>query len=162
MTLSAPTLLTETHDLELFQSGTDSLDQWLRRRARGNQVSGASRTYVVAMDGRVVGYYCISSGGLDLADAPGSIRRNMPDPIPVVVLGRLAVDQGWQGKGLGAALLQDAALRAAQAAAILGVRGLLVHAISDEAKAFYERYGFAASPNNPMTLALSLKVSTQE
>jgi GNAT superfamily N-acetyltransferase len=160
MTLSAPTLLTEAHDLELFQSGTDSLDQWLRRRARANQVSGASRTYVVALEGRVVGYYCLSSGGLDLADAPGSIRRNMPDPIPVAVLGRLAVDQRWQGKGLGAALLQDAALRAAQAAAILGVRGLLVHAISEEAKGFYEHYGFAASPDNPMTLVLSLKAST--
>lgn len=160
MTLSAPTLLTEAHDLELFQSGTDSLDQWLRRRARANQVSGASRTYVVALEGRVVGYYCLSSGGLDLADAPGSIRRNMPDPIPVAVLGRLAVDQRWQGKGLGAALLQDAALRAAQAAAILGVRGLLVHAISEEAKGFYEHYGFAASPNDPMTLVLSLKAST--
>ena len=160
MTLSAPTLLTEAHDLELFQSGTDSLDQWLRRRARANQVSGASRTYVVALEGRVVGYYCLSSGGLDLTDAPGSIRRNMPDPIPIAVLGRLAVDQRWQGKGLGAALLQDAALRAAQAAAILGVRGLLVHAISEEAKGFYEHYGFAASPNNPMTLVLSLKAST--
>ncbi|TRC89929.1 GNAT family N-acetyltransferase [Mesorhizobium sp. WSM4303] len=160
MTLSAPTLLTDAHDLELFQSGTDGLDQWLRRRARANQVSGASRTYVVAVEGRVVGYYCLSSGGLDLADAPGSIRRNMPDPMPVVVLGRLAVDQRWQGKGLGAALLQDAALRAAQAAAILGVRGLLVHAISEEAKGFYEHYGFAASPNNPMTLVLSLKAST--
>jgi GNAT superfamily N-acetyltransferase len=160
MTLSAPTLLTEAHDLELFQSGTDSLDQWLRRRARANQVSGASRTYVVAREARVVGYYCLSSGGLDLADAPGSIRRNMPDPIPVAVLGRLAIDQRWQGKGLGAALLQDAALRAAQAAAILGVRGLLVHAISEEAKGFYEHYGFAASPNHPMTLVLSLKAST--
>jgi GNAT superfamily N-acetyltransferase len=160
MTLSAPTLLTEAHDLERFQSGTDSLDQWLRRRARANQVSGASRTYVVALEGRVVGYYCLSSGGLDLADAPGSIRRNVPDPIPVAVLGRLAVDQRWQGKGLGAALLQDAALRAGQAAAILGVRGLLVHAISEEAKGFYEHYGFAASPNNPMTLVLSLKAST--
>ncbi|MBM2715619.1 GNAT family N-acetyltransferase [Mesorhizobium caraganae] len=160
MTLSAPTLLTEAHDLELFQSGTASLDQWLRRRARANQVNGASRTYVVALEGRVVGYYCLSSGGLDLADAPGSIRRNMPDPIPVAVLGRLAVDQRWQGTGLGAALLQDAALRAAQAAAILGVRGLLVHAISEEAKGFHEHYGFAASPNNPMTLVLSLKAST--
>ena len=160
MTLSAPTLLTESHDLELFQSGTDSLDQWLHRRARANQVSGASRTYVVALEGRVVGYYCLSSGGLDLADAPGFIRRKMPDPIPVAVLSRLAVDQRWQGKGLGAALLQDAALRAAQAAAILGVRGLLVHAISEEAKGFYEHYGFAASPNNPMTLVLSLKAST--
>lgn len=155
--LSAPTPLAENHDLELFQSGTESLDQWLRRRARANQVGGASRTYVVAEGARVVGYYCLSSGGLDLAEAPGPIRRNMPDPIPMVVLGRLAVDAGWQGKGLGAALLQDAVLRAGHAATILGIRGIFVHAISDEAKAFYERYGFAASPKNPMTLVLSLK-----
>ncbi|RUW44774.1 GNAT family N-acetyltransferase [Mesorhizobium sp. M8A.F.Ca.ET.021.01.1.1] len=155
--LSAPTPLAENHDLGLFQSGTESLDQWLRRRARANQVSGASRTYVVAEGSRVVGYYCFSSGGLDLAEAPGIVRRNMPDPIPMVVLGRLAVDGSWQGKGLGAALLQDAVLRAGQAATILGIRGIFVHAISDEAKAFYEHYGFAASPKNPMTLVLSLK-----
>ncbi|WP_027141565.1 GNAT family N-acetyltransferase [Mesorhizobium sp. WSM3626] len=154
---SAPTPLAEHHDLEFFQSGTESLDHWLRRRARANQVSGASRTYVVAEGTRVVGYYCLSSGGLDLAEAPGVIRRNMPDPIPMVVLGRLAVDASWQGKGLGAALLQDAVLRAGQAATILGIRGVFVHAISDEAKAFYEHYGFAASPKNPMTLVLSLK-----
>lgn len=155
--LGAPALLEDRHDLDLFRSGTDSLDQWLKKRARANQVSGASRTYVVADGNRVVGYYCISSGGLDLSDAPGAIRRNMPDPIPMAILGRLAIDVGCQGKGLGAALLQDAVLRTGQAATILGIRGLLVHAISDEAKAFYEHYGFAASPRNPMTLVLSLK-----
>ncbi|MDX8469525.1 GNAT family N-acetyltransferase [Mesorhizobium sp. VK23B] len=157
--LSAPALLADSHELDLFQSGTDSLNQWLRRGARANQVSGASRTYVIAESARVVGYYCLSSGGLDLADAPGSIRRNMPDPVPMAVLGRLAVDVSWQGKGLGVALLQDAVLRTGQAAAILGIRGLLVHAISDKAKAFYEHYGFQASPNNPMTLVLSLKMA---
>lgn len=154
---SAPALLEESHDLDLFQSGNGSLDEWLRRRARSNQVSGASRTYVVAVERRVVGYYCLASGALDLADAPGSVRRNMPDPIPMAVLGRLAIDREWQGKGLGAALLQDAVLRASQAASIMGIRGLLVHAISDEAKAFYEHYEFQCSPNHPMTLVLSLK-----
>ncbi|TPI38503.1 GNAT family N-acetyltransferase [Mesorhizobium sp. B3-1-9] len=158
--LSAPVLLADSHELDFFQSGTDSLDQWLRRRARANQVSGASRTYVIAEGTRVVGYYCLSSGGLDLVDAPGSIRRNMPDPVPMAVLGRLAVDAGRQGKGLGVALLQDAVLRTGQAAAILGIRGLLVHAISDEAKAFYEHYGFQASPKNPMTLVLSLRTAS--
>lgn len=155
--LSAPVLLGETHDLDRFRSGNDTLDDWLRRRARANQASGASRTYVVADGRRVVGYYCLASGALDLADAPGAVRRNMPDPIPMAVLGRLAVDDEWQGKGLGAALLQDAVLRTAQAAAILGIRGLLVHAVSDTAKAFYEHYGFTASPQHPMTLVLSLK-----
>ena len=155
--ISAPALLAEAHDLQLFDSGYDSLDEWLRRRARANQVSGASRTYVVSEGERVVGYYCLSSGALAAVDAPGPIRRNMPDPIPMAILGRLAIDRNWQGKGLGAALLQDAVLRTAQAAHIMGIRGLLVHAISDDAKAFYERYGFTASPANPMTLVLSLK-----
>jgi len=158
--LSAPALLEESHDLDLFHSGNGSLDEWLRRRARSNQVSGASRTYVIAVERRVVGYYCLASGALDLADAPGSVRRNMPDPIPMAVLGRLAIDREWQGKGLGAALLQDAVLRTSQAASIMGIRGLLVHAISDEAKAFYEHYGFQCSPNHPMTLVLSLKHSS--
>jgi GNAT superfamily N-acetyltransferase len=155
--LSAPVLLGEAHDLQLFDSGHDSLDEWLRRRARANQVSGASRTYVVCEGERVVGYYCLSSGALAVADAPGTIRRNMPDPVPMAVLGRLAIDRNWQGKGIGSALLQDAVLRTGQAAHIMGIRGLLVHAISNEAKAFYEHYGFMASPANPMTLVLSLK-----
>jgi GNAT superfamily N-acetyltransferase len=155
--LSAPTLLTEAHDLELFDSGHDTLDEWLRRRARANQVSGASRTYVVCEQVRVVGYYCLSSGGMAAGDAPGALRRNMPDPIPMAILGRLAIDRAWQGKGLGAALLQDAVLRAGQAAHIMGIRGVLVHAISEDAKAFYEHYGFTASPKHPMTLVLSLK-----
>jgi predicted N-acetyltransferase YhbS len=155
--LFAPALLDKTHDLDQFRSGNDTLDDWLRRRARTNQISGASRTYVVADDQRVIAYYCLASGALDLADAPGPIRRNMPDPIPMAVLGRLAVHREWQGRGLGVALLQDAVLRTAQAAAIMGIRGVLVHAISDSAKAYYERHGFAASPNHPMTLVLSLK-----
>jgi len=158
--LSAPALLEESHDLDLFQSGNGSLDEWLRRRARSSQVSGASRTYVVAVERRVVGYYCLASGALDLADAPGSVRRNMPDPIPMAVLGRLAIDREWQGKGLGAALLQDAVLRTSQAASIMGIRGLLVHAISDAAKAVYEHYGFQCSPSQPMTLVLSLRHSS--
>jgi len=158
--LSAPTLLTEAHDLDLFDSGHDTLDKWLRRRAHANQVSGASRTYVVCEASRVVGYYCLSSGGMAVGDAPGALRRNMPDPIPMAILGRLAIDHAWQGKGLGAALLQDAVLRAGQAAHIMGIRGILVHAISDEAKAFYEHYGFTASPKHPMTLVLSLKQET--
>jgi GNAT superfamily N-acetyltransferase len=155
--LSAPALLGEAHELDLFQSGNDTLDEWLRRRARANQVSGASRTYVVAEGWRVVGYYCLASGALDLADAPGAIRRNMPDPIPMAILGRLAIDRSLQGRGIGTALLQDAVLRTSHAAAIIGIRGILAHAISDEAKAFYERYGFRCSPNHPMMLVLSLK-----
>lgn len=159
MGLGAPCLLTHAADVSRFACTSPSLDEWLKRRAMANQLSGASRTYVVsdASDGqRVVGYYCLASGALAVVDAPGAIRRNMPDPIPMAILGRLAVDASWQGRGLGVALLQDAVLRAAQAAAILGVRGVLVHAISAEAKAFYERHGFQTSPTQPMTLVLSI------
>lgn len=155
--LTAPTLLHEAHDLSQFSCGNATLDDWLRRRARSNQISGASRSYVVCEGSRVVGYYCLSSGAITAIDAPGGLRRNMPDPIPMTVLGRLAIDQHWQGKGIGVALLQDAVLRSRQAAQILGIRGVLVHAISEEAKAFYERYGFTSSPQNPLTLVLSLK-----
>lgn len=155
--ISAPAPLADAHDLDPFDSGQASLDDWLRRRAHANQASGASRTYVVCEDSRVVGYYCLSSGALAAIDAPGSVRRNMPDPIPMAIRGRLAVDKGWQGQGMGVALLQDAVLRTGQAAHIMGIRGILVHAVSADAKAFYERYGFSASPTQPMTLVLSLK-----
>jgi GNAT superfamily N-acetyltransferase len=157
MTLSAPVLLPAEHVLDGFTCGVASLGEWLKRRAYPNQVSGASRTYVVTEGQKVVGYYCLASGALALNDAPSSVRRNMPDPLPMAILGRLAIDRSWQGKGLGAALLQDAVLRTAQAGGIIGIRGLLVHAISDEAKIFYEHYGFTASPTHPMTLILSLK-----
>jgi GNAT superfamily N-acetyltransferase len=157
MILSAPVILSEQHDLQNFTCGVISLDDWLKRRAYANQVVGASRTYVVASEQKVVGYYCLASGALLLSNAPGSVRRNMPDPVPMVVLGRLAIDQSWQGRRLGVALLQDAVIRTREAAEIVGVRGLLVHALSEEAKAFYEKHGFVSSPTQPMTLVLSLK-----
>lgn len=156
--LQAPAPLSEQHILEDFDSGVPSLDDWLRRRAWPNQVSGASRTYVVANDAlRVVGYYALASGAMAIAEAPSRMKRNMPDPVPMAILGRLAVDRGAQRHGLGVALLQDAVLRVRQAAAIMGIRGILVHAISDDARRFYEHHGFSASPNNPMALVLSLK-----
>jgi len=155
--LSSPVLLAANDQLDDFACGVDSLDDWLKRRAYPNQVNGASRTYVVTEGKRVVGYYCLASGALELSDTPSAIRRNMPDPVPVAILGRLAVDKSFQGRGLGVALLQDAVVRTAQAADILGIRGLLVHALSIEAKTFYERHGFVASPTQSMTLILSLK-----
>jgi GNAT superfamily N-acetyltransferase len=157
MTLQAPVPLSAGHRLDEFESGTPSLDDWLKRRARANQASGAARTYVVAEGDRVVGYYCLASGALAVEDAPGAIRRNMPDPVPMAILGRLAVDRAWRGKGLGVALLQDAVHRTIQAAGILGIRGILAHALSEEAKAFYLHHGFIASPTQPLTLMFSLK-----
>lgn len=157
MPLQAPALLTDAHVLSGFDSGVASLDEWLRRRAAANQLTGASRTYVVAtQDQEVVGYYALASGALATADAPGRVKRNMPDPIPMAILGRLAVDRSMQDKGLGVALLQDAVLRVRQAASIMGIRGLLVHAISEDAQAFYEHHGFVNAANSPRTLILSL------
>lgn len=154
----APALLTEAHQLDAFSCGEVVLDDWLKKRARANQASGASRTYVVAEEGgRVIGYYCLSSGAIAAVDAPGSVRRNMPDPIPMAILGRLAIDEASQGRGVGKAMLQDAVLRAGQAASIMGIRGLLVHALDDKARAFYEHFGFKGSPTSPLTLILSLK-----
>lgn len=157
--LSPPAPLDETHELADFDCGVSGLDDWLKRRARASQVSGASRTYVVSIGARVVGYYCLASGAIAVIDAPSAIRRNMPDPIPVTVLGRLAIDRSQQGKGIGTALLQDAVLRTMQAAAIVGTRGILVHAISEAARDFYARNGFVPSPANAMTLVLSLKTA---
>jgi len=155
--LSAPVPLTAEHRLDDFACGVDSLDEWLKRRARPNQISGVSRTYVVAEGAKMVGYYCLASGALALNEAPTPVRRNMPDPVPIAVLGRLAIDKSCQGRGLGAALLQDAVLRTIHASDILGIRGLMVHALSGEAKAFYEHHGFVASPSQLMALMLSLK-----
>jgi GNAT superfamily N-acetyltransferase len=105
---------------------------------------------------RVVGYYALASGAITVESAPGRFRRNMPNPIPVAVLGRLAVDLDWQGKGIGRALFRDAARRIAHAAEAIGIRGIVVHAISEEAKRFYVALGFDPSVHEPMTLMVTL------
>lgn len=156
--VSSPELLRLGHHVEAFECGEESLDSWLKRRALRNQETGASRTYVVCeKGGRVVGYYALAAGAVLHADAPRSIRRNMPDPIPVVVLGRLAVDIAWQGRRLGSSLLADAVRRALQAADAVGVRALVLHALSERAKQFYEKHGFRSSPTDPMDLMITLE-----
>lgn len=150
--IGAPEPLTADHFLGNFDSGVASLDEWLRRRALQNQASGASRTFVVCDADQVVAYYALAASAIAPDAAPGRFRRNMPDPIPVVVLGRLAISRSHQGQGLGRALFQDAAKRVTHAADTIGIRGLLVHAISDEAKAFYVKLGLKQSPIDPMTL----------
>ena len=129
MALSPPVPLAADYRLEDFTCGDLSLDDWLKRRAHANQASGASRTYVVCEDLKVLGYYALASGALGVQNAPGRFRRNMPDPIPVVLLARLAVDRNYQGRGLGRALFRDAARRVAHAADTIGIRGIVVHAI---------------------------------
>jgi GNAT superfamily N-acetyltransferase len=154
--LSPPEKLLAGHDLSGFDLGEPVLDDWLRRRAAQNEAAGASRTYIVCAGEKVAGYYSLAVGAAAHAGSPGRIKRNMPDPIPVMVLGRLAVDKSFQGQGVGAGLLRDAVLRTVQAAEIAGIRALLVHAISERAKRFYEAYGFISSPVDPMTVMIGL------
>jgi GNAT superfamily N-acetyltransferase len=155
--LRPPERLTANHRLDDFDSGSPPLDDWLRRRALRNEAEGASRTYVVCQGARVVAFYSLANGAVLQALAPGRVRRNMPDPIPVMILGRLAVDRRSQGRGLGRTLLRDALLRTLQAADIAGIRALLVQAKDEPARAFYKRCGFLPSPIDPLTLMLPLK-----
>jgi GNAT superfamily N-acetyltransferase len=130
--LSAPQPLSDRHQLAAFDSGEPSLDDWLRRRAAKNQANGSSRTYVVcegSEQARVVAYYCLSAGAIGHAEAPSSLKRNRPDPIPVFVLGRMAIHKDQQQQGIGTALLNDAIRRTIQAANIAGVTALLALAV---------------------------------
>ena len=156
MNFVAPAPLDDSHQLDEFASGTSSLDAWLRRRALDNQKSGASRTFVLCKEGKVVAYYALASSSIACAVAAGRFRRNMPDPIPVIALARLAIDQSLQGQGFGRALVRDAARRVIAAADLIGIRGMIVHAISDDAKQFYLRCGFLQSPTSDMTLMIPL------
>ena len=149
--------LAQVHDLAAFDCGQPLLNDWLKRRAFSNQVTGASRTFVLVGErNQVLGYYALAAGAVAHADDAGSVRRNMPDPIPVMVLGRLAVDLSCQGRQYGSALLRDAVLRTVNVSENIGIRALLVHALDDQARDFYLRRGFEASPINPYTLMLKI------
>lgn len=156
--ISAPSLLLPEHRIAQFISGNETLDEWLKRRALKNQTSGASKTFVICDNNNlVVGYYALATGSVERVVAPGSFSREMPDPIPVIVLGRLAIDQRYQGQKLGGFLLKNAMLRALNVSSQVGIRGVLVHVISEDAKRFYLRYGFIESTFEPMTLMISMK-----
>lgn len=157
--LSAPAPIGSGHEIDPFDCGEEALDRWLKRQAIRNEHSGASRTFVVCDESTVVGYYCLAAGAVARAEAPKPLQRNMPDPVPVIVLGRLAVDRRYQGRGIGSALLRDAVLRTLQAAGIIGIRAILVHAISAEARDWYLARGFLNSPIHPLTLCLPLETA---
>jgi GNAT superfamily N-acetyltransferase len=154
----APVLLTEAHDSSTFNSGEPVLDDWLRHRAWDNLLAAASRTYVICPAGsdKVVGYFALSMGQILAQEAAGSMRRNMPKHIPAILLGRLAIDRAWQGKGLGRALLADAVRRSLRASSEVSARLVIVHAISPAAEAFYLHHGFTRLPVETPTLALDL------
>lgn len=152
-----PTALTGSHEVSEFNCGNDTLNDWLIKRALKNQNSGASRTFVIGQNNRVIGYYALASGSVERMATPKSIARNMPEPIPVMVLGRLAIDTRMQGQRLGSALLKDALLRTLSVSKNVGIRAILVHAISEDAKRFYLGYGFQVSPIDPMTLMLPVR-----
>jgi GNAT superfamily N-acetyltransferase len=155
--LSAPVPITEDHDISGFDSGEISLNNWLQKRAFKNQASGASRCFVVCNANKVIGYYCLSAGAISHEASPKSMRRNMPDPLPVILLGRLAIDQRYHNQGIGQALLRDALLRVVNVSNETGVFAILVHALSEPAKQFYLSRGFVESPIQPMTLMMTLE-----
>jgi GNAT superfamily N-acetyltransferase len=157
MKYSPPEHLQLTHCTQDFDCGVETLNCWLKDRAIKNEETGGSRTYVVCYEKRVVGYYCLASGCVVNSEAPGKFRRNMPNQVPVMILGRLAVDRNHQKKGIGTGLIKDAIMRTYQASEIVGVRGILIHALNEEMKERYvNKYGFTASTVHPLTVMATL------
>jgi GNAT superfamily N-acetyltransferase len=148
MGFRSPRAVASSDDCSAFDCGEESLNNWLRLRALKNETTGASRTFVSteSVSGMVAGYYCLSASSLRLEDAPGNVRRNMPAPIPVILIGRLAVDARYKGRGLGASLLQHAVLKGIEASRIVGARAFIVDAIGDAAETFYRKFGFTLMP----------------
>jgi GNAT superfamily N-acetyltransferase len=155
--LTPPTSITADQELTNFDSGEFSLNEWLKKRAFKNQAAGASRCFVLCAGVEVIGYYSLSAGAISHEAAPKAMRRNMPDPLPVLLLGRLAVDKRYHNRGIGQALLRDAMMRAVNVSGNAGVFAILVHALSDQAKQFYLSRGFVESPLQSMTLIMTIE-----
>ena len=161
--LSAPTKINDKHKTNYFSSGEPALDDWLKRKALKNSMNDASQTFVVCdQDLVVAGYYCLAAGSIERENSPKKMQRNMPSSIPVMVLGRLAVDSSWHGHGIGKGLLKDAVTRSIRISREVGIKALLVHSLSVAATDFYKRFGFIESPIDTMTLMLSFKSSQQK
>jgi GNAT superfamily N-acetyltransferase len=156
--IAGPRLLQADDEKLAFDCGVDVLNTWLKRRALLNHLSGASRTYVAMSGKRIAAYYCLSAGSIQHAAASGKVRHNMPDPIPVLVLGRLAVDVGFQKRGVGPILLLHALERTQEVTKVAGIRALLLHAKDEVAAEFYKRFGFVESPLDPLMLILRRKL----
>ncbi len=154
--LTPPEPIEADHRLAEFDSGEPTVDEWLKKRALKNSAGGASRCFVVCSNKTVIGYYSLSAAAIAHETAPKSMRRNMPDPLPALLLGRLAVDRKFHNQGLGSGLLRDAMLRSINIACNTGVFAILVHALHDHAKQFYLSRGFVQSPLQPMTLMMTM------
>ena len=160
-----PTPITTDHRLDGFECGKPPLDEWLRAHALENEEK-ASRSYVVTAQagedaGSVVAYYTLAYGSVVRQEVPKKIRHDLPNPVPIMVLGRLAVDRNHSGKGLGPALLREAMQRTAEASQIAGLRALIVHAIDDDAVGFYAKYGFQVFPAGSRTMFLPIETLRQ-
>lgn len=153
--LSSPGPLEASHDISRFDCGKVALNDWLRHTALRSE-GRTARCYVVAQRNIVVGYYCLAAGAVGHENAPRKLRKNAPDPTPVVIIGRLAVDKALQGKGVGRGLLKDALLRVTKASELVGARAVIVHTVDQEAVPFYARYGFRSFPLGNQTLFLTI------
>ncbi len=157
MALSGPEILNAKHDLAHFSCGRPALDNWLRTRALSNQQKGFTVVMVVHEDGRVVGYYGLAPTAVVASSMPRSIRTGQPpDPVPCLLLGQLATDTGWAGRGIGIGLLKHALVRCVAAARLIGGRALVVHAIDEGAAGFWRRRGFVPSKDDPLVLFRSI------
>lgn len=157
MAISGPELLTAAHDLAEFSCGKPSLDRWLKTRALANQQKGFTAVLVVHEAGRVIGYYGIAPTAIVPSILPRSIRTGQPpDPVPCLLLGQLATDRNWAGKGIGAGLLKHALHRCVAAAQLIAGRALIVRAVDDEAAAFWRRRGFLPAKDDPLVLFRSI------
>jgi len=154
--IRAPEPLTDLHDVTTFDCGDDSLNEWIKKRALKNEGLGGSRTYVISKRNIVIGYYALAVGSVEHEKVPTSLKRNMPAPIPVMILGRLAVDRNYRDQKFGSSLLRDALLRTLQASQIAGIKAIMVEAISNEAKMFYKKYGFRDSPIEERLLFITM------
>jgi GNAT superfamily N-acetyltransferase len=155
--LRPPTPITADIELVEFDSGELSLNEWLKKRALKNNAVGASRCFVLCNGNTAIGYYSLSAGAISHEAAPKAMRRNMPNPLPVLLLGRLAIDKRYHNKGIGQALLRDAMIRTVNVSSDAGIFAILVHALNDQAKQFYLSRGFVESPLQPMTLMMTIE-----
>jgi GNAT superfamily N-acetyltransferase len=156
--MKAPEPISPAHIVREFKCSHDSLNVWLHERALKNELIGASRTFVICLPEtkRVIGYYCLSQGAIGHELLSAKDKRNMPDPLPATILGRLAIDKDWAGKGLGTVLLQDAIRRSKQASLQAASKGVFVQALDENAANFYVKFGFKILPTDPLYLILSL------